>query len=246
MPQTTVNLTKTLGYVGTLLTDNFASVRGAYRPFYNKTGALLPYGCAVQLTSGTTSNVKPLDTKNATIQGIALYNEFDQGFPIADPTQQGYGDDSLVSVLVKGAADIVVYSENATAIDGVVWVRNYTTDTVNKPIGWHFKTGLFSGSVTGITRASSTATATTASAHNYVVGDRVTISGAGQSEYNITATILTVPSSTTFTFTVSGTPTTPATGTILVDPADFTLWSAARFTYASSGAGVSTINIGGY
>lgn len=246
MPQTTVNLAKTLGYVGTLLTDNFASIRGAFRPFYNKTGALLPFGCAVQLTSGTTSDVKPLDTKDATIQGIALHTEYNQGFPITDPSLQGYGDDSLVSVLIKGAADIVVYSENATAIDSAVWVRNSTTNAVTTPVGSRFRADLFSGSVTEITRASSTATATTASAHKYVVGDRVTVSGASQTQYNITATILTVPSTTTFTFAVANTAITPATGTILVDPADFTLWSAARFTYASSGAGVSAINIGGY
>ena len=246
MPQTTVSLIQGLGYPGQLLTNNFASIRGAYRPFYNKTGALIPYGCAVQITTGTTSDVEPLDTKDATIQGIAIFNEYDHGFPLADPSLQGYDDDSLVAILTKGAADIVVYSENATAIDSAVWVRNYTANAVTTPVGSRFRADLFSGSVTGITRTSTTATATTASAHKYVVGDRVIISGAGEAAYNITATILTVPSTTTFTFTVAGSPDTPATGTILVDPADFTLFSAARFTYASSGAGFSSINIGGY
>lgn len=245
MPQTTVSLIQGLGYPGQLLTNNFASIRGALRPFYNKTGAILPYGRAVQLTSGTTSNVKLLDTKGATIQGISVFNEYDNGFPLADPSLQGDVDGSMVAVLIRGAADIAVYSSNATAIDSTVWARNYTSNAVTAPLG-RFRADLFTGSVTGITRVSATATATTASAHNYSVGDRVTVSGSAQTEYNITATILTVPSTTTFTYTVAGTPTTPATGTILVDPADFTLFSGARFTYASSGAGISTINIGGF
>lgn len=73
----------------------------------------------------------------------------------------------------------------------------------------------FSVSITGITRSGSTATATVSAADGLKLktGQILTVSGAGQSEYNITATI-TVASTTTFTYTVSGTPTTPATGTI--------------------------------
>lgn len=70
-------------------------------------------------------------------------------------------------------------------------------------------------SITGITRASAIATATTAAAHGLAIGDKVAVSGAAQTDYNITATVLTVPSTTTFTYTVANTPVTPATGTIV-------------------------------
>jgi hypothetical protein len=66
--------------------------------------------------------------------------------------------------------------------------------------------------ITSISRASSTATVTTTAAHNLPNGSTVTISGATQTEYNVTTTI-TVTGTTTFTYTVSGTPATPATGT---------------------------------
>lgn len=66
-------------------------------------------------------------------------------------------------------------------------------------------------SVSSITRSGSTATVTTGSAHNLVTGAEITMSGATQTEYNITA-IVTVTGSTTFTYTVSGAPATPATG----------------------------------
>lgn len=66
--------------------------------------------------------------------------------------------------------------------------------------------------ISGITRSSTTATATTASAHGLIAGDYVTISGATETEYNGTFAVASVPTSTTFTYTVTGTPDTPATG----------------------------------
>lgn len=67
--------------------------------------------------------------------------------------------------------------------------------------------------ISSLTRSGGTATVTTTAAHGLSTGDVVTIAGAGQAEYNITATV-TVTSSTTFTYAVTGTPASPATGTI--------------------------------
>lgn len=72
-------------------------------------------------------------------------------------------------------------------------------------------------SVTSITRSSNTATVTTPSAHNVLEGDLITISGAGESQYNGIFTVKSAPTTTTFTYELfSGTPTSPATGTILL------------------------------
>lgn len=71
-----------------------------------------------------------------------------------------------------------------------------------------------------ITRSGSTATLTVATADAsivYAVGQNVFISGATQPEYNGTFAVVSNSGGTsggTFTFTVSGTPATPATGTI--------------------------------
>ena len=67
--------------------------------------------------------------------------------------------------------------------------------------------------ITTLTRSGSTATATTTANHNLATGVSVVIAGASQTEYNITATI-NVISNTQFTYTISGTPASPATGTI--------------------------------
>lgn len=67
--------------------------------------------------------------------------------------------------------------------------------------------------VSSITRSGSVATVTTISDHNLATGVSVTIAGADQSDYNITATI-TVTGTSTFTYAVENSPVTPATGTI--------------------------------
>ncbi len=68
--------------------------------------------------------------------------------------------------------------------------------------------------VSSITRSSTTATATTAQAHGLTTGDSVTISGATGTEYNGTFTV-TVTDATHFTYTVSGTPTSPDPSTAI-------------------------------
>ena len=64
-----------------------------------------------------------------------------------------------------------------------------------------------------ITRSGTTATVTTASAHGYATNNWITIAGATQTDYNGTVKI-TVLTTTTFSYTVANSPTTPATGTI--------------------------------
>jgi uncharacterized phage protein gp47/JayE len=69
------------------------------------------------------------------------------------------------------------------------------------------------GSISTLTRVGTTVTALCASNHNLGTGLSVTIAGANQAEYNGTFQIIAV-SNDTFTYEISGSPVTPATGTI--------------------------------
>jgi Pectate lyase superfamily protein len=69
------------------------------------------------------------------------------------------------------------------------------------------------GKVTALTRSGTTVTATTVTAHGYSTGERIAIIGATQPEYNGRYAI-TVTGASTFTYTIVGAPTSPATGTI--------------------------------
>lgn len=70
-------------------------------------------------------------------------------------------------------------------------------------------------SISSLTRSGQTVTATTVSDHNLYSGVPVDITGAVETEYNGTGIAIQVTGANTFTYTIVGTPTTPATGTIL-------------------------------
>ena len=96
-------------------------------------------------------------------------------------------------------------------------------------------------SIASITRIGSTATATTSSPHGLATGLIISITGATQTEYNITNQAIAVTGLNTFTFTVSGTPTTPATGTISLN-SDFAIAQVIAEDYGSlSNSGSGTV-----
>lgn len=109
------------------------------------------------------------------------------------------------NIIATGTATSSIPSGTLYATsDGVIFVSNTTVAiTAN------------SDSVTSITRVSQTATVTMAADHNLASNVPVTISGANETEYNVTDVAIQVTGLDTFTYTVTGTPSTPATGTIL-------------------------------
>ncbi len=102
------------------------------------------------------------------------------------------------------------------------------TATTNIPLGTEFKTSddlsfLTTAtvsiaatviSVTSITRSGQIATVTTTSDHNLSSAVPVTIADAVETEYNVTDAEIQVTGTDTFTYTVTGAPGSPATGTI--------------------------------
>lgn len=68
-------------------------------------------------------------------------------------------------------------------------------------------------SVSSLTRSGTTVTATTTTAHTFATGMTITIAGAVETDYNGSFEIV-VTSATTFTYEITATPSTPATGTI--------------------------------
>ena len=107
-------------------------------------------------------------------------------------------------------------------------------------------------SITDLEKSGETAIATTNSNHFLADGIDVTISGATETEYNGTFTV-NVTSEKTFTYDITGTPTSPATGTILCNHVtssfeieselygeDKNLDSGTVVTFSSSISGINT------
>ena len=70
--------------------------------------------------------------------------------------------------------------------------------------------------ISNVARTTNTVTITTASAHGYYAGQKVTVATSGQPTLNGTFTIATAPTSTTFTYALTGTdvPSTPDSGSV--------------------------------
>lgn len=87
--------------------------------------------------------------------------------------------------------------------------------------------------IASLANATTTATATTAHSHQFKVGDLVTVRGATDANFNVTnVAIATVPSATTFTYTMAGTPaaTTLAGSQSTTTLTDFTKnWSTNQW-----------------
>lgn len=68
--------------------------------------------------------------------------------------------------------------------------------------------------VATLTRSGTTATATTSGTHGFAVGEWVDVAGADQAAYNGRVKVTAAPAVNQFTYEVTGSPATPATGTI--------------------------------
>jgi uncharacterized phage protein gp47/JayE len=158
-----------------------------------------------------------------------------------------------------------IFPKAATKAVGYINITGLAGSVI--PLGSQLKTANAIGYVTNsavtisttnlnilsITRSGVTATVTTTSNHFYASGNTVTISGATQTAYNGTFVIV-VTDVNKFTYTVSGSPSTPAIGTILatntfavvqVTASDFGSSSnqpaGASMTFASPIPGVNAI-----
>lgn len=141
------------------------------------------------------------------------------GISVLDPTPSaagsGYNVDDILTITTGGSGGTArVLTVNATG--GVLSVAletsgsGYTTGagkaTTVVPTGG-------SGCTLNIITIADMANCTTPIAHTFRIGDTVTISGANQADYNGVKTIIGTASTTTFTYVVTGSPSTPATFT---------------------------------
>lgn len=131
----------------------------------------------------------------------------------------GFARQNIIYVLGPGTRSYSPLADSPWSAPYTFPFNTGTTSGVPGPAKFYGLTGRIPNVLTGIksitslTRSGNTATATTSTTHGYTNEDVVTVDGANESKYNITTTI-TVTSGSSFTYTVNGDPTTPATGVI--------------------------------
>ncbi|MCW2405027.1 hypothetical protein M2336_001656 [Sphingobium sp. B1D7B] len=106
-------------------------------------------------------------------------------------------------------------------------VKHFTYDTDGP---WYY-----GKAVASITRSGTTATVTTSANHGFTTGQTVNIMGCTQAAYNGNF-VVTVSSATVFTYTVSGSPTTPATAIANGSGTIFASLASSIFAMPTKGA----------
>lgn len=150
----------------------------------------------------------------------AVVNETTSHAALTEPTGGTYGRKVLTDASWVDAGDTFTYAAQVfTATGGAMNgdVQGYFINTlaaggIKRLLAFE---RFMERTVASITRSGATATATV-TAHGYTTGQFVNTQGATQTEYNGKFTI-TVVDANTFTYPVTGTPATPATGTITVN-----------------------------
>lgn len=174
-----------------------------------------PIGDALYQTYTQEFNVGQLETSDRQLSAYAEHN----GAASAVRTWRIDKDTApeVSLVLSEPVANTVRFSW--TADDDVVYVLLYHEDHTGTPHAgdgevWPVVNTGNNISVSSITSDGTTATVTTATNHNFVTDDLVWMQGADQADYNGPYKV-TITNATVFTYTHTGVPATPATGTIL-------------------------------
>jgi hypothetical protein len=123
----------------------------------------------------------------------------------------------------QGLFDVYTYKNimwpflwSELTFDTIRGIIAYSKPTTVTKVDWFsFTVERGQGTATSLTSAGLVATFTATAAHNLATGDRVEIIGATPDGYNTYGVEVTVTGSTTFTFPLSETLASPATGTIL-------------------------------
>ncbi len=168
----------------------------------------------------------------AELEGFTVFNQAHNGLTTPQSPVPLYASGMSVSFYRLGSNMRVPLKASAQVV-----ALGTAGASVKTPLAWDFvnnqvttaAAAAFAGAdidTTAVTYSNGVATATTASAHGLTAGQYVKISGVDPDAYNGTVVVLTVPSTTTFTYAPASAPGSSATtqGTIgAVAQADITL-----------------------
>ena len=176
--------------------------------------------------SDTTKHIDP-NLRNSLIRGLlnALAGGISDNFDSIQTLQEDLFPYSTEDedIILDWAATFGVTQKVATAASGLVTFTGTAGTTIPNGTTIQTSTGLEyttqidatvasnTVNITSLSRAGYVVTAVTSSDHNLASGVEVTISGATETNYNVTA-IITVTDTNAFSYEITTTPTTPATG----------------------------------
>lgn len=118
------------------------------------------------------------------------------------------GDTSRTAPSVANTGQVATARTNGARIDRLM--NNGIGTTVASVLRLWAAQGFVGMTISSITFSGTTATVTTSTNHGLSTGNLVTVQGASPRDYNVNSASITVTGLTTFTYTMSTTPTTNA------------------------------------
>lgn len=186
------------------------------------TGLLLP-GTAVSITNITASSTTVTVTTGTTNHNFKK----GQAIILSGVTATGTDAAKLNGIIEVTGTGTSGSNYNFTFTSAAAWTFTYSSGGVASPtIG-------VTQTISTITGTGTTATVTTATAHGFKKGEQVRITGSSVTGYNVTTEVLSVPSTTTFTF--ASATSTSATGGNAVSTAVFTIRTSNSSATITSG-----------
>lgn len=186
----------TLPSVGTLTDNGVAVTAGQLVSASDITNGLLSFKPAANATgSPYTTFTFQVEDSGSTMAGGAILDPTPKTMTIDAITPTGNASGTITGTVFVDYNGTGTFASNDLGIPGVtVTLTGAATDTSSQNVD-----------ITEASESSSTVTITTASAESFKVGDKVTIANATVAGYDGTFTIVSTPSSTSFTFTDSTT-----------------------------------------
>lgn len=178
-------------------------------------------------------SVDAIYPENRTVQNFQVKNNTSFGFIALEENAWDNVSDGTIENCNTGFSIIDIDFKDFDC-DNVIFTNN-TAD-----VAYYFATG--ASSVSSIARTGDTALVTTAAVHGLIAGQYATIAGATpETEYNGVWEITATPSTTSFEYTITGEPNTPAGGTKTWE--ETAVWnnlngSNAAIAFSPGGAGI--------
>jgi hypothetical protein len=210
---------------------NSIRISGAAQPEYN--GTFTIGGVATNTFTYTISTSTAPSPATGTITAVKAVTSISRSSTTATVTLTGHGYAAGNWVVISGAAEADY--NGAFQILAVPSSSTFTYAIASTAAS--SASGTISVTRAGLTRSGSTVTVSLPN-HGLVNGQGVLIVGAAQEEYNGYYPI-TYVNSNTFTYTITGTPISPATGVIFVQPEDLATRTTVTPTRTVSGNGTT-------
>jgi hypothetical protein len=198
-----------------MVAGNLINIQGVTNDVtWNGTWTVATTPTADTLTFTVAAQTSPATTLS-TMTFIKIISSLTRSSTTATLTCQGHGIASGATIFISGVQNDPTWNGSWVVTGVTADTLTFTVSSQTTPATSAFGMFIKDISVSSLTRSGTTCSLTSTVPHGHAIGDIIGIYGA-DSTWNDSYVVATVPDSTHLTFETTGTPTSPASGTISI------------------------------